>query len=191
MNLVDILIWVVLLGFAVKGFMKGLVREVCSLLGLSVGGWAAFAFFPPMAGVLRSHVHLPHYVASFLAFALIFLTCGLVFALLGHLLTTLLKIVLLGGANRIGGILVGALQAALILSVVLSLGTVKPMPAGMRSRIEESGVARPFVAWGDGIRSWWRHDEETGAGVGQTATRREPSPSRRKPVQHRERKQGI
>jgi len=187
MNLVDILIWVVLLGFAVKGFMKGLVREVCSLLGLSVGGWAAFAFFRPFAEVLRSHIHLPHNVASFLSFALIFLTSGLIFFLLGHLLTTLLKIVLLGGVNRIGGILVGTLQAALILSVLLSLGAAKPVPAGVRTHIEKSASARPFVAWGDGIRSWWKHGRETGREVAPAAARRGPEQPGRMPEKPRER----
>lgn len=165
MNLVDILIWVVLLGFAVKGFMKGLVREVCSLLGLSVGGWAAFLFFRPFAEVLRTNIHLPHNMASVLSFALIFLTSGLIFFLLGHLLTTLLKIVLLGGVNRIGGILVGAAQAALVLSVILSLGVAKPVPAGVRSPIEKSASAGPFVVCGNKIRSWWKNGGETGPGA--------------------------
>jgi len=187
MNLVDILIWVVLLGFAVKGFMKGLVREVCSLLGLFVGGWAAFALYRPLAEVLRSHIHLPHNAVSVLSFALIFLTCGLIFFLLGHLLTTLLRIVLLGGVNRIGGILVGALQASLILSVLLSIGAAKPMPAGMRTQIEKSGSARPFVAWGDQMRSWWKHGGEAGREPASAAARPGPERSGRSPGKSRER----
>jgi len=38
MNLVDILIWAILLLFVIKGFLKGFLKEACSLLGLLVGG---------------------------------------------------------------------------------------------------------------------------------------------------------
>lgn len=166
MNLVDILIGVVLLIFAVKGFMKGFVREVCSLLGLVVGGWAAFVLCRPMAEVLRSHIHLPQFVAPIVSFALIFLTLGLVFFFLGHLLTTLFKIILLGGVNRAGGIALGVLQAALILSVVLSLGHMKPVPEKVRRHIEKSAAARPFLVCGNGVLSWWKTGGVSGKGAG-------------------------
>jgi membrane protein required for colicin V production len=157
MNLVDILIWVVLLIFAVKGFMKGLVREVCSLLGLVLGGWIAFACYHPLAEVLRSHIRLPYSVASFLSFAVIFLASGLLFFFLGHLLTTLFKIILLGGVNRIGGVLIGVVQGALVLCVALSLGTLKPMPGTVRAHIERAASARPFLSCGNELLSWWKN----------------------------------
>jgi len=173
MNLVDILIWVVLLIFAVKGFMKGLVREVCSLLGLVLGGWVAFACYHPLAEVLRSHIRLPYSVTSFLSFALIFLTSGLLFFFLGHLLTTLFKIILLGGVNRIGGILIGLVQGALVVCLALSLGTLKPVPGKVKAHIERSATARPFLACGDGLMSWWKNGAASGeaTGPGKTPSR--------------------
>ena len=165
MNLVDILIWVVLLIFAVKGFMKGLVREVCSLLGLVLGGWAAFAYYHPLAEVLWSHIRLPHSVTSFLSFSLIFLASGLLFFFLGHLLTTLFKIILLGGVNRIGGVLMGVLQGALVLCVALSLGSLKPMPVKVKAHIERAATARPFLVCGDEIMSWWKNGAASGGGI--------------------------
>jgi membrane protein required for colicin V production len=137
--------------------MKGLVREVCSLLGLVLGGWVAFACYHPLAEVLRSPIRLPYSVTSFLSFALIFLASGLLFFFLGHLLTTLFKIILLGGVNRIGGILIGVLQGALVLSLTLSLGTLKPVPGKVKAHIERAATARPFLACGDELLSWWKN----------------------------------
>jgi membrane protein required for colicin V production len=156
MNLVDILIWVVLLTFAVKGFMKGLVREVCSLLGLIVGGWAAVTCFRPFAGVLQPYVHLSHAVTLFLSFGLIFLSLGLFFFLLGYLVTMLLKVVFLGSVNRVGGVILGVLQGFLMLCILFSLGTAKPAPLKISDTIEKSVSAKPFLVFGREILSWWR-----------------------------------
>jgi membrane protein required for colicin V production len=164
MNLVDILIWVVLLIFAVKGFMKGLVKEVCSLLGLIVGGWAAFTYYRPFAGLLQSHSHFSHTITLFLSFGFIFLAFGLFFFLLGYLATILLKVVFLGSVNRVGGIFLGILQGSFMLCILFSLATAKPVPQKISASIEKSTSARPFLTCGREILSWWKAGSKTGKG---------------------------
>lgn len=180
MNLVDILIWVVLLICAVKGFMKGLVREVCSLLGLVVGGWAAVAWCRPVAEVLQPHIPFSHTVTLLISFGLVFLALGLFFFLLGYLLTTLLKIVLLGSLNRVGGVLLGILQGTLVLCIVLALGTAGPVPVKVRSYVEKSASARPFLVCGRELLSWWNTGsgggEIRGAGIPSRAEHQGPIP---------------
>ncbi|WP_052263246.1 CvpA family protein [Geobacter pickeringii] len=156
MSLVDILLWAVLLAFAVKGFSKGLIREVCSLLGLVVGGWAAFAYSAPVGAAMGHLIHLPSRVSSAVAFLAILLALSLIFFLLGHLLTVILKIVLLGGINRIGGIVFGLLQGGLVLCVLLYFASFRPVPEGIRHRIATSATARAFVACGTEIVEGWR-----------------------------------
>jgi len=158
MNFVDILIWVILLGFAVKGFMKGLVREVCSMLGLIVGCWAAFRYYPAVAGVLRPFIHLPNSIAAVISFILIFITIGLLFYFLGHLLTVVFKIALLGGINRIGGVLFGFLQGALLLCILLYLGSARAVPDALKLRIQHSKSAPAFVTCGREIIAGWEHE---------------------------------
>lgn len=171
MNLVDILIWVILLIFAVKGFMKGLVREVCSLLGLIVGGWAAITYYRQFAGVLQSHSHFSHAITLFLSFGLIFLALGLFFYFLGYLTTMLLNVVFLGSVNRVGGVFLGVLQGSLLLCILFSLGTARSAPLKLSASIEKSASARPFLVCGREIFSWWkagsgdekRHNSRDGA----------------------------
>ena len=142
MSLVDILIWVVLLVFTVKGFLKGLIKEVCSLLGMVAGGWAAFKYSPHLAEAARPLIHLPPRVAAALSFFLIFLLIGLIFFLLGHLLTVVLKIMLLGGVNRIGGIVFGFLKGAFIVSMALYFFTSMPMPEKFKGYLLRSPTGR-------------------------------------------------
>jgi membrane protein required for colicin V production len=155
MNLVDILIWAILVGFVVKGFMKGLVRQVCSLLGLLVGGWAALKYYTFVAEASRHIIHLPQHVAIILSFVFVFAVVGLLFYLLGHFLTAMSSIMLLGGVNRVGGVVLGFLEGAFILCLVLYLGTTKPMPDKLKVYLHKSRTAQPFISSGHEIISGW------------------------------------
>ena len=155
MIILDILIWAVLIFFMAKGFSKGLVREACSLLGLVTGGWAAFRYYPFLSLVLRRFINLPPHVAQPLAFFLIFMLLGILFYFLGHLLTVIFKIMLLGGINRIGGIVFGIMEGGFILCLLLYLGTTKPVPDKMKGVIAGSRTARAFAATGRSIAFGW------------------------------------
>lgn len=155
MNLVDILIWLVLLGFVVKGFTKGLIRQICSLLGFLVGGWAALKYHLYLAESSRHIIHLPPNVATTLSFICIFLVVGLLFYLLGHLLTVIFNVILLGGVNRVGGVVLGFLEGAFILSMLLYFGTSKPVPERFKGYLLRSHTAAPFIATGREIVAGW------------------------------------
>lgn len=155
MILLDILIWVVLIFFVAKGFSKGLVREACSLLGLVTGGWAAFRYYPSLSQGLKGFINLPPLVAQPLSFLLIFLLLGILFYFLGHLLTVIFKIMLLGGVNRIGGVVFGFLEGGFILCVMLYLGTMQPVPDKVKGIISGSKTARSFAATGRSIAAGW------------------------------------
>lgn len=178
MSLLDILLWAVLLGFAAKGFMKGFVREVCSLLGLVTGGWAAFTYYQAAGAFLGNLIHLPPRVASAVAFLCILLAIGLLFFLVGHLLTVILKIALLGGVNRVGGIIFGLLQGALLLSIVLYLASSPPVPQGVRGRIAASGSARALANCGKDIVTGWRKNAVEKRPAGENRTKDVTDPRR-------------
>ena len=155
MTFVDILIWVILVAFMVKGFTKGLVREVCALVGLVAGAWAAFKYYPFLAEAIRPLIRLPHIASVAISFVLIFVVLGLLFYLLGHLLTAVLKIMLLGGVNRIGGIIFGCLEGAFLLSILLALATSKPIPEKVKAPLLRSRTAQSFSAAGRDIIEGW------------------------------------
>jgi len=155
MNLIDILVCAVLAIFMVKGFMKGLVREVCSLLGLIVGGWAAFTYYPVLASASRHLIQLPSAISSVLAFIVLFSIVGLLFLFIGQLLTLTFKLALLGGVNRAGGMIFGFLQAGLILSMILYIAIYKGPAGAFRARFVQSKTAQPFALCGREIIAGW------------------------------------
>ena len=155
-RLIEYLIWGILLLFMVKGFLKGLIREVCSLLGLVVGGWAAFRFSSSLAVMMKPLLPLPHGVSTVLAFVLILIASGILAWLVGHLLTVVFKLVLLGGVNRIGGVALGLVEGGLLLCILLALGSGPPAPQTVRQKIAASATARPFVTCGRELLAGWR-----------------------------------
>jgi len=165
MSLVDILIWVLLLLFTVKGFSRGLIKEVCSLLGMLAGGWAGFKYSAFLAEAARPLIHLPPRIAVALSFILIFLLIGLLFFLLGHLLTVVLKIMLLGGINRIGGVIFGFLEGAFIVCMALYLLTTRPMPEKLKAHLLRSPPGRPFIQAGREIVAGWDAAKATKPGA--------------------------
>jgi len=150
MNGLDIAILVILAGFAVKGLLRGLLKEVCSLAGLFVGTFLAFRYHGPLAERLMEQIDLPVAVAIAITFTALFLCAMLFFLALGFLLSRFVKLLFLGGFNRLIGGFFGLAQGALLLAVVLFALSLRPLP-WIDRLTETSQLAPPFVDLGDAI----------------------------------------
>ena len=157
MNLFDIIILTVLLLFAIKGLSRGLINEAASLAGLFLGGWLAYRYYPYLATPISNTLHLPAHISAFLAFMLLLVMIGIIAHILGNIITTALRVVMLGTLNRLGGFFLGATEGALLLSMLFSIGTAGYMPAQLKQKIHSSGSAAMLAATGDGILSAWRN----------------------------------
>ncbi len=105
MNGIDIAILVILCGFLLKGLLRGLLKEVCSLAGFFIGAFLAFRYHGPLAESLLKQVDLPAQIAVAITFTVLFLATMVFFLALGFLLSRFVKLLFLGGFNRlIGGV---------------------------------------------------------------------------------------
>ena len=156
MNFFDIIILVVLCLFAVKGLVRGLVNEASSLVGLLAGGWLAYRFYPLLAVPIKSALHLPAHLSSFLAFIIILLLTGVCAHIIGNIITAALRLVMLGSLNRLGGILIGTAEGALLLSMVFSIASSGFMPEQIRNKIHSTESANLLATTGDRFLSKWR-----------------------------------
>jgi len=149
MNGIDIAILVILCGFLLKGLLRGLLKEVCSLAGLFVGAFLAFRYHGPLAEALLEQVDLPAQIAVAITFTVLFLATMIFFLVLGFLLSRFVKLLFLGGFNRLIGGLFGLSQGVLLLAVVLFALSLRPMPWGVDKMLKQAYLAPPFVALGD------------------------------------------
>lgn len=149
MNLIDIIILCVLCFFAVKGLVRGLVNEASSMAGLLVGGWLAYRFHPLLSAPIQSALHLPAHLSSFLAFIIILLITGICAHIIGNVVTAALKLVMLGSLNRLGGLLIGTVEGALLLCMVFSIAASGFMPEQVRNKIRSTESANLLAQTGD------------------------------------------
>ena len=102
-----------------KGFRKGVIVELTSLLALVLGIYGAIHFSGYVAEQLTSYIDWDKRYVDLASFGLT--SVGIIFgvSLLGKMLTSLTKLVMLNGVNRMLGLLFGGLKLAVFSGVIL------------------------------------------------------------------------
>lgn len=151
MNGLDIAILITLGIFTLKGLLRGLLKELCSLVGIIAGSFLAFYFHPPLADWLATAIDLPPRIGVVVAFMILFLATISLFALLGYLLSQSISALFLGGVNQIVGGCFGLAQGVVLLSVVLYVFSLGSLSEGLLEIFNGSELAPPFVDLGETV----------------------------------------
>ena len=121
MNYFDIIIIIPLLWGAFKGFKKGLIIEIASLVALFLGVWGGVKFSSISAEYLSEMFDISEKIMPLISFAITFILIVIAVFTLAKLLQKFIKMVALGLVNKITGAIFGLLKFALIISVILNL----------------------------------------------------------------------
>lgn len=151
MSYIDIGILGILGVFLLKGVIRGLLKEVCSLLGLVLGGVFAFTFHLPLAQMLQDSLHVPAQLSVWGSFLTIFLLVVVVFGVLGFVLHRFVRLVFLGGFNRVAGALFGLIQGVVLLSMIVLALNSSVVPKSAQKMMHNSQLAPPFEELGRSI----------------------------------------
>jgi len=118
MNILDIILAVPLLWFAYRGFQKGLVIELASLVALILGIWAAIHFSFFAADFLTDNFDIGPKYLPVTAFIITFIVVVLGVILVGKIVEKFINLIALGFLNKLGGLVFGIVKAAFFLSVI-------------------------------------------------------------------------
>jgi membrane protein required for colicin V production len=140
LNWVDPIIAVVFLGFAIRGLMRGFLRELLSLVGLFLGLWLALLKFIPLGEWLQSRFPLTEPLPFHLAFLVIFLSVSGVAGIVGYVLHRAAKGLLMGWVDAIVGLGFGSIKGVMILTVLLFLLAHLPLAESIRAQLQTSTV---------------------------------------------------
>lgn len=116
MNWLDLILLIVLVAAAWKGFRRGFIIELASLLGLVLGIWAGIHLSERVVVSLDLEVE-----SAAFAFLITFALVLVVVVLIGHGLTKLIDLASLSVPNKIAGVAFGVLRSAFTLSIALNL----------------------------------------------------------------------
>lgn len=117
MNVIDLIIVLVVAGGIVRGFTVGAVRQVTSLVGVVAAFAMAVQLMQRVGDLIVQSLGIAEAAAPVLGFIVVFLAVQAVFYFIGRLVEYLLDALFLSTVNRLLGSAVGALKAALLLSV--------------------------------------------------------------------------
>lgn len=121
MNVIDIIIMVPLAWSAYKGFSKGLIISVASLLALLLGIYGAIQFSDITSSYLIENFDFNTEYLPVISFAITFILIVFGVHFLARVLDKIAKAVALGPVNRILGGLFGILKTAFIISIIITL----------------------------------------------------------------------
>ena len=144
MNTVDLILLIFLGIGAVRGFRRGFILEIASVLALILGIAGGFHLLHLGMTFLASRFEISDEFLPVLSFLLIFVAIILLVNLIGKLIKKALDLTALGGLDRLAGGILGFVKWAFALSVLIWILSV----AGLDSWFEPSddGFVYPLVA---------------------------------------------
>lgn len=144
--LIDFVLAVLLIIAIFKGYQKGLIIGVFSVIAFVVGLAAALKLSTVVAERLQDSVTVSAKWLPFIAFALVFLVVLLLVRLGAKLVEKTFQVALLGWVNRLGGILLYTALYLIILSIFLFYAEKLQL---LQASAIESSQTYPFVQpWG-------------------------------------------
>lgn len=143
MNWIDPVI-LILLALAIGiGFKKGLMQEIVGIIALVAAFFFALALHKVAASILaKVFPNIPKYITPTAGFVAMFLLVFLAITIIGWLLAKIIKATPLDFADKIGGMIIGLFKGALIISILLLLLALLPLPKEVNTKLDRSTMIR-------------------------------------------------
>lgn len=119
--IIDICIAIPVLWGMFKGFKRGLIIELCTLMALLLGVYGAAHLGDMGSEWMENNFNTDPGISRILSFAVLFLIIVVLVMLFGKVLTGIIKLVALGLVNKLFGMAFGGFKFFLIVSGLLFL----------------------------------------------------------------------
>ncbi len=118
-NYFDIIIAVPLIWFGYKGFTKGIIIEITSILAFILGIWGGIYFSDYISDAVIDNINSEY--EPIISFTIIFVAIVILVFILGKLLEKIINIAQLKIANKLGGAAFGVAKVVLMLSFLVTI----------------------------------------------------------------------
>lgn len=119
MSYLDLILALPIVFGLIRGFMKGMIVELTSIMALILGVYGAILFSNSVAQFLAKHFEWSTDIIAIIAFVLVFAAILILVHLLARIIERGIKLAALGLVNKLAGALIGGLKMALVVSVLL------------------------------------------------------------------------
>jgi uncharacterized membrane protein required for colicin V production/uncharacterized protein YkwD len=143
--MLDFVLGAGLAGLAVRGWIRGFVREILDLVGLVLGIWVAFTLSQPLGNFLSDQFDVSSDVARIGSGILLFVLFGVAMSIGAHFLSQVMRLPGLNLANRIGGSAVAGLWGVALILVIVNVAGGLPLPDTWSDQLENSAVVEAIA----------------------------------------------
>jgi membrane protein required for colicin V production len=149
-NRIDVVLAIVLLLFAVRGFWRGFSREFFGFIGL-IGGLAVAAASYAAATAYMPQA-IPDQLRPIAAFAAVFFAVDFLAIIIGAIVHRLLGVLFLSPVNRIAGAVFGVAKgAAMTMIALLLVRAYAPIPS-LTDELQQSRIAGRLLGLAGDLR---------------------------------------
>jgi len=145
MNSLDIIIFLTLFFFGLKGLIRGILIEVLTLAGLIVAYLTATRHAGFLTEVLSRHIPLPRIWLTVLGFSLVFILIVAAARIVSGALSRLIKMTPAVWLDRGGGAVFGLFKGALIVSLLALVISLVPLSEDWEGQKKRSVLYRPML----------------------------------------------
>lgn len=142
MNLDIVIIAIILISILV-GLLRGITKEIFSLLSIFCGIITASRYYQKLSFFFISKVH-NEILANIISFVVIFLLVSLFISLIGMLLCKIWRILHLGLFDRIFGAVFGLIRGLVLVALVAIL--IEKFPIGKIQTMAHQSFLFPFLS---------------------------------------------
>jgi uncharacterized membrane protein required for colicin V production len=143
--ILDLILVVALVGIAVRGWTRGVLREAVDVAGLAIGIVLAFRVAPPLGTVVAAMSGMSEEASRLTAGVVVL---GVVIAgivMMGRSLDRRMAAAELGGLDRAAGAGLATTWGVFLITVLVTLASLGPLPPSVDERIESSAIARSLA----------------------------------------------
>jgi len=122
MNPFDMIAVAILAFCVIRGIFRGLIKELSSIVGVLAGFYAAYSYYPHLAGLLSGWITDESYL-NILSFLIIFCLIFFLVSIIGVVIKYVLNIAFMGWFDRTCGAGFGLIKGILIVSMLFIVFT--------------------------------------------------------------------
>ena len=118
MNLLDLIILIPVVWLCIRGFSKGLIIELASLIGLVLGILAAHYYSGYVENFIKDYFTINQHTLRVISYILIVLAVLLVVYLIGKALEGVINLVAMGWLNKLLGAIIGLAKGVVLVGII-------------------------------------------------------------------------